>query len=228
MLIREWMTTEVVTVTPETSMLKASRLMKEYKIRRLPVLDEQRRVVGIVSDRDIRDASPSKATTLDVHELHYLLAELKVKGIMSPAPVTIAPTDTVESAVTLMESKGFGGLPVVHEDGTIAGIITDHDIYRAFIAISGARLKGIQLAFSLDDEPGVMRPILDTLLEHRGNIISVLTAVNGPGVKSQVYIRIRPLDKDSAALLVEALKARMGDSFVYWVDEQLHEIVEQC
>ena len=92
MLIREWMTKDVITVTPDTSMLKASKLMKDHNIRRLPVLDGKH-VVGIVSDRDIRAASPSKATTLDMHELYYLLSEVKVKDIMTSDPVTVYDTD---------------------------------------------------------------------------------------------------------------------------------------
>ena len=110
MLIREWMTKDVITVTPDTSMLKASKLMKDHNIRRLPVLD-WKRVVGIVSDRDIRAASPSKATTLDMHELYYLLSEVKVKDIMTSDPVTVYDTDAVDAAALLMENKGIGGLP---------------------------------------------------------------------------------------------------------------------
>ena len=97
MLIREWMTKDVITVTPDTSMLKASKLMKDHNIRRLPVLDGKH-VVGIVSDRDIRAASPSKATTLDMHELYYLLSEVKVKDIMTSDPVTVYDTDAVDAA----------------------------------------------------------------------------------------------------------------------------------
>ena len=105
MLIREWMTKDVITVTPDTSMLKASKLMKDHNIRRLPVLDGKH-VVGIVSDRDIRAASPSKATTLDMHELYYLLSEVKVKDIMTSDPVTVYDTDAVDAAALLMENKG--------------------------------------------------------------------------------------------------------------------------
>ena len=100
MLIREWMTKDVITVTPDTSMLKASKLMKDHNIRRLPVLDGKH-VVGIVSDRDIRAASPSKATTLDMHELYYLLSEVKVKDIMTSDPVTVYDTDAVDAAALL-------------------------------------------------------------------------------------------------------------------------------
>ena len=79
MQIRDWMTTDVVTATPDTSMLKISKMMKEYNIRRVPVVDSSHHVIGIVSDRDVKDASPSKATTLDMHELYYLLSEILVE-----------------------------------------------------------------------------------------------------------------------------------------------------
>ena len=102
MLIRDWMTTDVITATPETSMLKVSKMMKEYDIRRVPVVDAQNKVVGIVSDRDVKDASPSKATTLDMHELYYLLSEIKVRDIMTPDPVTVEVRDTVERVALLM------------------------------------------------------------------------------------------------------------------------------
>ena len=142
MLIREWMTKDVITVTPDTSMLKASKLMKDHNIRRLPVLDGKR-VVGIVSDRDIRAASPSKATTLDMHELYYLLSEVKVKDIMTSDPVTVYDTDAVDAAALLMENKGIGGLPVVDGSGELVGIITDHDIFRVLVDFCGASKGGL-------------------------------------------------------------------------------------
>ena len=138
MLIREWMTKDVITVTPDTSMLKASKLMKDHNIRRLPVLDGKH-VVGIVSDRDIRAASPSKATTLDMHELYYLLSEVKVKDIMTSDPVTVYDTDAVDAAALLMENKGIGGLPVVDGSGELVGIITDHDIFRVLVDLHASR-----------------------------------------------------------------------------------------
>ena len=103
MLVKEWMTQNVLTITADTSMMKASRLMKEKNVRRLPVIDEDNRVIGIVSDRDIKDASPSKATTLDMHELYYLLSELKVKDIMTKTPVCAKETDSVEGVKPKMK-----------------------------------------------------------------------------------------------------------------------------
>ena len=102
MPVQNWMTTDVVSVGPETSLLKVGKLMKDHHIRRIPVVDEQGQVIGIISDRDVRDASPSKATTLDMYEMHYLLAELKAKNIMTAKPITVKPTDTVEQAALIM------------------------------------------------------------------------------------------------------------------------------
>lgn len=221
MIIREWMTKDVISVTPETSMLKASRLMKDHNIRRLPVVDDHGVVIGMVSDRDIRDASPSKASTLDAHELYYLLSELKISHIMTRDVVSVLLTETVENVTKIMETKGYGALPVVDENKRLIGIITDQDIYRVLLSITGARIPSIQFAFSVDDEPGAMLPLLDTIRRHHGNIVSVLTAINGPGEKSQIYIRIRPLDLDAEQALVADFKAAFPQSFDYWVKDKL-------
>ena len=133
MLVVDWMTPNVVAVKPETSLLKCRNLLKEKNIRRLPVVDDANRVVGIVSDRDVRGASPSKATTLEVHEMQYLLAELKARDIMTPRPLTVKPDATVEEAALLMLDKKIGGLPVVNDDGTLIGIITDQDLFKLLV-----------------------------------------------------------------------------------------------
>ena len=154
MPVQNWMTTDVVSVTPETSLLKVGKLMKDHHVRRLPVLDDKGRVVGIISDRDVRDASPSKATTLDMYEMHYLLAELKAKNIMTANPMTVKPSDTVEQAALIMLDNKIGGLPVVEDSGKLVGIISDHDVFKALVDITGARLGGLQFAIELPDLPG--------------------------------------------------------------------------
>lgn len=159
MLIQNWMTTDVIAVTPETSLLKLSKLMRDNSIRRVPVVDEKGCLVGIISDRDVRDASPSKATTLDMYEMHYLLAELKAKDIMTPRPFTVKPTDTVENAAMLMLDNKFGGLPVVEENGRLAGIISDQDVFKALVTITGVREGGIQLGIEIANQPGAMKPV---------------------------------------------------------------------
>ena len=220
MLIRLWMTTNVITVAPGTSMLKASKLMKEHDIRRLPVVDSQMNVVGIVSDRDIKEASPSKATTLDMHELYYLLSELKIKDVMTLNPICVGPDDTVETVAMLMENKGFGGLPVV-EDDKLVGIITDHDIFKVLISITGARQGGVQLAFNLPDKPGSMRNIFDALRSKNASIISILSHNDDNDPMRHVFVRIRPMStREEEQDLVDMLKRDYG--LLYWARNSVH------
>jgi acetoin utilization protein AcuB len=114
MLIRNWMTRDPITVEPDTPMMDADHIMKENKIRGLPVV-KGKKLVGIVTDRDIKAASPSAATTLDMHELLYLLAKIKVKEIMTKDPITICEDDTVEEAAVMMLRHKISHLPVLSE-----------------------------------------------------------------------------------------------------------------
>lgn len=207
MLVQEWMTKEVIAITVDTSMMKASRLMKDKKLRRLPVIDEAGRVVGIVSDRDIKEASPSKATTLDMHELYYLLSELKIKDIMTKTPVCAKETDSVEGVALIMMERGFGGMPVVADDNKLVGIITESDIFRVLVSITGVSSGGMQLAFELPNQRNTLRPILDALRERGGTVISVLTSIESEQAPTRrVYVRLRPLEPQQEQLLVDSVK----------------------
>ena len=101
MPVKDWMSKDLVTIEEDTSIMKASRLMKQKNIQHLPVLSHGR-LVGIVSDRDLKEATPSKATSLDIHELYYLLDKVTVKSLMPKHLYTIAPGDTVEKAAAIM------------------------------------------------------------------------------------------------------------------------------
>ena len=209
MPVKNWMTTDVVSVGPDTSLLKVGKLMKDHHIRRIPVVDEQGQVIGIISDRDVRDASPSKATTLDMYEMHYLLAELKAKNIMTAKPITVKPTDTVEQAALVMLDNKVGGLPVVDAAGKLVGIISDHDVFKALVDITGARLGGLQFAIELPDQPGTARPVFDVLRAHNARLLSVLTVSNDDGNR-HLFIRVRDLgDKTAEDKLMEEV-AKLG------------------
>ena len=197
MPVQNWMTTDVVSVGPDTSLLKVGKLMKDHHIRRIPVVDEQGQVIGIISDRDVRDASPSKATTLDMYEMHYLLAELKAKNIMTAKPITVKPTDTVEQAALMMLDNKVGGLPVVDAAGKLVGIISDHDVFKALVDITGARRGGLQFAVELPDQPGTARPLFDLLRAHNARILSVLT-VSNPDGNRHLFVRVRELENTQA------------------------------
>jgi CBS domain-containing protein len=133
LLVKDWMTGKVITVDIHTALPDAHKLMRSHKIRRLPVMDGDT-VVGIVTRSDIREASPSDATSLSVWELHYLLSKLTMGDIMTPRPFTILPTATIKDAARLMYNHKIGGLPVVDTDGKLQGIITESDIFRILIA----------------------------------------------------------------------------------------------
>ncbi len=214
MLVQEWMTKNVVTITPDTSIMKASRLMKEKKVGRLPVVDEEGRIVGILTDRDIRSASPSKATTLEMHELYYLLSELKTRDVMTKSPVCARENDSVEALARMMMEKRIGGVPIVDAQNHVRGIITDSDIFKVLVEITGADRGGIQLAFEIVNAPGNLRPILDALRALDAGVVSVLTSqVEGADAR-RIYIRLRRLDPDTESRVVQSMKD--GFPLIYW------------
>lgn len=205
MLVKDWMTKDPVTITDETSMMKAIHMMKERRFRRLPVLHEGK-LVGLVTDRDLKEASPSKATTLDVHELYYLLAELQIKEIMSRNPISVSPEDTVEHAAQLMLEKTISGLPVVEGDGHLVGIITQSDVFKAFINITGVKQGGVQFALRLEDRPGLIKEVVDLLRAKGARFVSLLShyASAREGYRD-VYIRVKNLAPDAAQAAKEEL-----------------------
>ena len=131
-LAKEWMTSDVVTVTPDTSLPEAHRLMTTNQIRRLPVLKESR-LVGIVTRGDVRGAEPSEASSLSIWEINYLLAKLKINDIMTSKPHTASPEMTIGEVAKIMLDKKISGLPVVDDRGNVVGVITESDIFRMIV-----------------------------------------------------------------------------------------------
>jgi acetoin utilization protein AcuB len=221
MLISEWMSRDVITVTPDTSMMKASKILKEKNIRRLPVVDETGKMVGIVTDRDIKEASPSKATTLDVHELYYLLSEIKIKDIMTKNPFCVNENGTVEKAAVVMREKKVEGLPVVDDDDKVVGIITETDIFNVMIDITGVYQGGLQMGFQLPNTPGSLKEVLTDLRASKARIISILTSYDqgGPDTR-RVYIRIADMDKSEENQLRQSLEEKYD--LIFCVRDTVH------
>jgi acetoin utilization protein AcuB len=132
-LVKDWMTKDVITVRPDTTLPEAHRLMTEMKIRRLPVV-KKGRLVGIITRGDVRGAEASEATSLSIWELNYLLSRLKIEKLMTRNPVTVSPGDTIGHAAELMLAHKISGLPVLDEAGQIVGIITESDIFRLIVS----------------------------------------------------------------------------------------------
>ena len=215
MLVGDWMSTDVATATEDVSMIKAGRIMRERKIRRLPVVDKDGKLVGIVSERDLKAASPSSATSLDMYEMTYLLSELKVKAIMTKDPVRIRRTDTVERAALIMRDRKFGSLPVVDEAEKVVGIITDTDIFRLFVSITGIDQGGIQIGLRLGVAEGSLKPVLDELRRFEARIVSILSSYDreNPACRD-VSIRIQGLSETEERALRQALE--QASQVLYW------------
>ena len=199
MPVRDLMSKDLITVNVDDSVMKASKLMKDKQIQHLPIM-KKGRLAGIISDRDLKEASPSKATALDIHELYYLLDQISVGSVMPTRLITIAPMDTVEKAAAVMLKNNISALPVVGVDGGLAGIITKGDIFRAFVSISGIYQGDWALGFELTDLPGSIKEVTDVIRAHGGRIASILTGYEWapPGFR-HVYIRARDL-ADATAL----------------------------
>jgi len=174
MFVAEWMTKKVYTVAPSDSVSDAVQLMKEKGIKHLPVVKDEK-IKGIVSDRDIKDFSPSKATTLDIYELHYILANTKVKEVMRTRVFTAASDTPVEEAAKAMYDMKIGCLPVV-EGGKLTGIISDRDIFRVLVDVTGVRHGGHRVSLTVEDRPGSIKEVADIIRKHGFNLQSILTS----------------------------------------------------
>ncbi len=174
MFVSHWMTRKVFTVSPDDSVTDAVKLMKEKGIKHIPVLKGSK-LKGIISDRDIKEYTPSKATSLDIYELHYLFAKTKVKEIMKTKVITTTPETPVEEAAMVMYDHGVGSLPVM-EDGLLVGIISDRDIFRVLVDITGVRHGGNRIYLTLEDRPGSIKDVADIIRNHGFHLQSILTS----------------------------------------------------
>ena len=202
MLVRDIMRTPVVTIQSDTTLPEAIRLAAQRGIRHLPVLEEGK-LVGLVSDRDLKRAMASSATSLEVHELTYLLDKVQVREIMARAVITITPLFPIEEAARLMVQERIGALPVT-EAGDLVGIVTETDLLELFVNTMGAGEPSGRLEVLLDSRPGGLVDIARALEEAGVIISSLVTLRNRDGIREAV-VRIATLHTGPA---IEALQAR--------------------
>lgn len=168
--VKSYMTSNVVTVSEDTKILEALDIMKEHDFHRLPVVRDGR-MVGLVTQEIIQENSPSTATSLSIHEMNYLLTKTKVGDIMHKKVVTIQADDLLEEAASRMRDQKVGVLPVVEDQDKIIGIITDKDIFSAFIDIMGYNNKGSRIVIDIpEDQPGILEDITTILAEAQVSI----------------------------------------------------------
>ena len=220
MLVINWMSTRLVGVDPDDSMSQAIRLLKENHIGRLPVIKEGK-LVGIVSDKDLKRAGASDATALEVHELAYLLSRVKIKDIMTPKPKTVHIYDTIEEAALVMLENKISGVPVVDDSGAVVAMLTQSDIFRALISLTGVTRGGVQFAVDLPDEPGSIKQAADVVRRYGGRMVSILTSYARVAEgRRRVYFRMKSIDRSKLMQIKEEL-SQVG-VLLYVLDSREH------
>lgn len=173
MLVGERMSKPVVHIPPEMAVQDALQLMRKEKIRRTPVVKDGK-LLGIVSDKDLLNASPSDATSLSVWELNYLLSKISVQDVMTKDVITVSDDTPIEEAARIMADNKIGGLPVA-QNGSVVGIITETDLFRILLELMGARESGVRATIMLEDKPGELAKIANAIADEKGNIIALGT-----------------------------------------------------
>jgi acetoin utilization protein AcuB len=199
------MSKNVITVDVKDSMWNATKIMRENGIRMLPVV-KKGKLVGIITDRDLKRASASDANSLEIHELLYLVTQIKIKDIMTKDPITIPFDYTVEETAELLLENKISGAPVLDHSGQLVGVITESDLFKVMVSLTGLKKRGIKFAFQLEDTPGSIKELADIIREHGGRIAAILTSYDGikEGYR-KVYIRIYGLERVKLPSLLEEL-----------------------
>jgi acetoin utilization protein AcuB len=218
MLIRNFMTKNAITIDAEESMQKAVHLLQQHKINMMPVTHEGK-LVGIISDRDLKKASPSEATDLDMHELKYLLAKIRIKDIMTHDVVTVPSDFTIEETAEVLMTHDISGAPVVNNRGEMEGVITSTDLFKALIALSGLGKRGIQFGFQVEDRPGSIKELTDIIRAAGGRIASIMSSYDRvrEGWRN-IFVRAYDINRQILPQLIKDLQNQA--TMLYLVDHK--------
>ena len=212
MFVRDEMSSPVVTVPPEMPFQDALRLMQQRNFRRLPVVDDKEKLVGIVAERDLLYASPSPATSLSVWEMNYMLSKIKVNRLMTPEVITTTPDTTIEDAAHLMVVKRVGGLPVVEGD-KVVGIITETDIFKTLVSMFGGGEPGVRLTLEVPRGKGVLAALSQAVFELGGDIISFGSfPIEEDPADDGMVMKVREVGKEQLIDKIEALGDHVIDA----------------
>jgi acetoin utilization protein AcuB len=198
MYVGRKMTTDLITVTPDTPLVKARDLLREHNIKQVPVVDQKGKLLGILTDRDIKQAWASPATTLSIYELTYVLQKLTVESVMVRDLITVTPNSTIERAAKILHDRKIGSLPVV-EDGKLVGIITSTDLMEVLLDGLGVQEESGRLVVLVRDRIGVLADVCSILKDANISIVSMITLPlhQHPGIH-ELVMRVHSADRDSA------------------------------
>jgi acetoin utilization protein AcuB len=209
MFVGERMSRPVISVTPDMPINDVLAMFRKEHIRRAPVI-KNGKLVGIVSERDLLNASPSSVTTLSVWELNYLISKVTVKNVMAKKVVTVDQDTPIEEAARIMADKKIGGVPVM-SGGNLVGIITETDLFKIFLELMGARQKAWRVTATIAERPGTLAELTQAVAQNGGNFIS-FGMFSGPDSNSRVVtFKVEGLDKNKIHEVLEPVVVKFWD-----------------
>ena len=218
MLVKYWMTKDVITIQDEDSMQNALDLLENHNIHMLPVMNDVD-IVGVVTDRDLKRAKAAIANAMNTYDLKKVQSEIKVKSFMSTPPITVHRNASIEeTAEKLIENK-ISGVPVVDDSGILEGVITKTDLFKVLISLTGLKKRGIQFALIVKDIPGSIREISEIIRKYGGRMACILTSYDrAPKGSRRVYIRMYGIDRFKIGRLEDELRKKA--KLLYMVDHK--------
>lgn len=221
MLVKDWMSSKVITVDVRDTVQGAINLLLDNDISLLPVMEDGK-LVGVVTDRDLKRVSPSDACLLDFQNIMYHVARLEVGSVMTKNPVTVPPDFTLEETAEILLQNKISGAPVVDDTGKIVGIITKDDLFAAFMALTGVSQRGILFGFELEDRPGSIKEVTDIIRKYGERLVSIVSTYEtaSEGFR-HVYVRAFNVDRDTLPQLEQELQEKA--KLLYMIDHKEHK-----
>lgn len=207
MLVANWMSARLVSIGPDASLGEVLRLTEDYQVSRVVVVEDGK-LVGILTNRDMRSAQPSTAMPPPAEEIERIYAEVKVRDIMTTNPYTSHIHETLEEAALTMLQRKVGGLPVMDDDNNVVAVLTQSDVFRALISLTGAAEGGVQFSLEMEDLPGSIRKAADAIRKYGGRIVTIMQSYDrvAQGWR-RIFMRAKGLDRSQMESLKEDLKA---------------------
>jgi acetoin utilization protein AcuB len=210
MLVKQRMSRHPITVRPKTSLHDALRVMRDNKVRRLPVLDEKNRLVGIVSEKQLLYASPSPATSLSIYEMNYLMSKVTVDELMTREVVTVPEDCPLEEAARIMEDNDVSGLPVMRGD-LLVGMITESDLFKVFTELLGARTWGLRVTIRVREGHGVLAKLTQQLSDRGADFVALGTFWGDDVSNREIAFKVQGIDRGAVEAIIADLDADLMD-----------------
>jgi acetoin utilization protein AcuB len=209
MLVGKRMSHPVITLPPEMPVVDALNLMRRERIRRTPIVKDGK-LIGIVSDKDLLNASPSPATSLSVWEMNYLLSKITVKDVMTKKVLTVAEDTPIEQAARIMADNKIGGLPVMR-DSNVVGIITETDLFKIFLELMGAREMGVRVTALMHEERGQLAKLTQAIANANGNFVAFGQFSGEDPSNRLITFKVAGIEQDALEKLIEPLIEKLVD-----------------